>query len=341
MRKTQVTAQQVAERAGVSLTTVSFVMNNKTGASISEATRLKVLDAAEELGYFPHITARSLARGRTSNIGLLLFRPHQRIFIDPFMPNLITGFSEIANQEGYRLLVQNIDDSDIITPVKTMLRGGEVAGLVVAGFDVENGDMLLPLIKDGYPVVPIDPMNNPAISYVSIDHPSGVKDVIYHLIRLNHTKIGCITYGPFNRVKQRLQAYRQALESSGIAYDEGLIREGQYDPETGYLAALSLLRERPDMTAIFGMNDMMALGALSAIHESGLRVPQDIAVVGYDDMRFSPYLYPRLTTVRAPEVELGRQAAIMVLDQIRGTLIAPKYVSLKSELIIRDTCGAS
>ncbi len=340
MKRNPVTAQQVADRAGVSLTTVSFVMNNKEGTNISEATRQKVMEAAEELGYFPHIGARSLARGKSQNIGLLLYRPHHRVFVDPFMPNIISGFSEIANMEGYRLLVHFIYDSDFITPVKAMLRGGEVAGLVVAGFDVESGDVLLQLIRDGYPVVPIDPMSNPAISYVSIDHSAGVKDVIHHLIRLQHTRIGCITFGPMDRVKQRLQAYQQALESAGIPYDEGLIRVGEYDPETGYAAALSLLRERPDVTAIFGMNDMMALGTMSAIHESGLRIPQDIALVGYDDMRFSAYLYPRLTTVRAPEVELGRQAAMMILDQIHGKLIVPKYVSLKSELIIRDTCGA-
>lgn len=342
MKKVQVTAQQVAERAGVSLTTVSFVMNNKVGVNISEATRQKVFMAAEELGYFPHIAARSLAQGRSPNLGLLLIRPHSYVFVDPFVPNVITGFSEVVKAEGFRILVEHIEELDHLDTIEKMLRGGEIGGAVVSGFVWGKEDLLLPLLEDGYPVVTIDAMKNPAIPYVEIDHLRGVEKAIQHMVALGHTRIGCITYGATSNppVAARLQRFRQTLENAGIPYDESLVRVGEYEPETGYAAMLSLLNEKMRPTAIFGMNDMMALGAVSAIQEAGLRVPDDIAVVGYDNMRFASYLYPRLTTVHAPEIELGRQAGQLIMRLIHDKTSKPQHVTLNTELIIRDTCGA-
>jgi LacI family transcriptional regulator len=344
MKQRRVTSQQVAERAGVSRTTVSFVLNDVESASIPDETRQRVIEAARELHYVPDTAARALAKGRTKTIALVLFRAHEQVFTDPYVPNIISGFNQVAQKHGYRLLVEQFSDFESASVVAELLRSGEAAGVLLSGWVWGHDELLVPLIEAGYPLFSLDDLigMSTTVPYVTIDHLSGVRSAVRHLISLGHTRIGCVTYGPLPNihVTRRLQAMQEVMRDAELTVDESLWREGAFEPETGYQATHSLLNESEPPTAIFGMNDLMALGALAAIHEAGLRVPDDIAVIGYDDMRFSGFTTPALSTVHAPEMELGRKAAELMVAQVEGKRWAtPKPLS--PYLVVRASCGAS
>ena len=343
MKRAQVTAQQVAQRAGVSPTTVSFVLNDVPGSTISEETKERVRQVARDLGYIPHVGARALARGRSNNIGLVLIQPHYQVFTDPYIPNIIAGMSEVTQPNGFRILVEHINSTRRFSSIEDMLKGGEVAGVIAINmYEVESD--ITQLVEQGYPIVSLDVSTSSVISTVFIDHAHGVRQVVQHLIGLGHRRIACIPYGPLKatpHIAMRLETYRQTLEEAGIPFDERLVRFGDFDPETGYRAMQSLLTETDRPTAVYGMNDMMAVGAMTAIHELGLRVPDDIAVVGYDDIRTARFAYPALTTMRAPEREHGRRSASMLVYLIRGNTPNETPVALYSQLVIRNSCGAT
>jgi LacI family transcriptional regulator len=340
----KVTSKQVAERAGVSQTTVSFVLNNTAGMSISEETRQRVLQACRELNYVPHVAARALARGHSTNIALVLIRPHAQVFSDPYIPNIITGLNQVTQQHGYRILVEQLAEPDI-EAISSLMRGGEAAGTLISGWYDELVPTVSQLVNKGYPVVFMgqpDALEND-LPYVAIDHLSAVRTLIQHLIDLGHRRIACITYAPLAdlQVSERLHIYRATLAGVGLPVEDDLLRIGAFDPESGYAAAQSLLDLPTPPDAIYGMNDLMALGAMSAIQERGLRIPDDVAVVGYDDMRFSRFTFPPLTTVKAPEIELGQHAGEMLLRMVQKKKRHPEPISLLPELIVRASCGAA
>ena len=342
MKKSQVTAQEVAKRAGVSPTTVSFVMNDIKSANISKATRQRVIDAADELAYVPRAAARSLAQGRSNNLGLVLIKPHEAVFNDPYMPHVIKGISLVTHQHGFRILVEMVEDSTHSQVLHTLVRSGEIACAIVAGSVWELRDDLGTLVADGFPVVSLDMIENLAAKVVSIDHFDGVRQVVSHLINLNHQRIACIVYSRSDlHARQRLDVFRETLRAAHIPVDEALVRFGDHDPESGYEAMKSLLEVDDPPTAVFGMNDMMAIGALTAIREAGLSVPQDIAVAGYDGVREARFTYPPLTTASSPEVELGQRAAAVVLDMLDGKPVDDAPILLQSQLIVRESCGAT
>ena len=332
----------MARRAGVSQTTVSFVMNDVRTEQISSATRQRVQQAASDLGYVPRAAARSLVRGRSNTLGLALVYPHEYIFINPYAPNLLTGISEVARLHNSRIMVEIIHEPAEIELVNTMLRSGEVAGMLQYGATRDEvHDCLNTLTEAGFPIVSLEEIKTDDIYSVTIDHMAGTRLVLEHLIGLGHRDIACITYAEdLTHSQERLSVFRQTLSAAGIPLRENLIRHGHYEPATAVVAMRSLLQERPRPTAVFGMNDMMAIGAMSVIRQAGLRIPQDIAVAGYDDVRLSPFTEPPLTTARAPEVELGRRGAEMLFDLINDRTPPAMQVKLQSRLIVRESCGA-
>ncbi len=342
MKKSQVTAQEVAKRAGVSPTTVSFVMNDIKSANISEATRQRVIEAADELAYVPRAAARSLAQGRSDNLGLVLIKPHDAVFNDPYMPHVIKGISLVTRRHGFRILVEMVEDSSHSQVFQTLVRSGEVACAIVAGSVWDLRDDLKTLVIEGFPVVSLDMIENLPTKIVSIDHFGGVRKVVSHLINLNHQRIACIVYSQTDlHARQRLDVFRETLRAANLSFDERLLRFGDHDPESGYAAMKSLLEADARPTAVFGMNDMMAIGAMTAIREAGLSVPDDIAVAGYDGVREARFTYPPLTTASSPEVELGQRAAAVVLDMLDGKPIDDAPILLQSQLIVRESCGAN
>lgn len=337
-KSVSVTQKHIANSVGVSQTTVSLILNNSSDVVISEATRQRVLAAAEQLGYVPQSAAQTLVRGHSLNLGMILVKPHYQVFRDPFIPSVMTGFSNVARPRGFRMLVEHVQDMKHVDIIRLMLKGGEVAGMVISNFhDAER--VIDSLVHEDYPVVLLDTPRASHLHAVSIDHINGIRSIVGHLIALGHRRIACIPYGPTDDVHigRRLGAFRSTLEDAGLEYDERLVCAGRYEPDTGYQAMKELLSVSPLPTAVFGMNDLMAIGALRAIYEHGLRVPEDISVAGYDDMRFAAFTTPPLTTVRAPEVELGQTACEMLIDLVEGRRPAVRQIKLATEVIIRSS----
>lgn len=339
----KVTSKQIGERVGVSQTTVSFVLNNVESANISVETRQRVLDAAREMGYVPDATARSLARGRSSNIGFIIGQPHEQFLIDEYLPAMMTGLSQVIRDEGFRLLVEFVAHGMHPDTYLGLIRGGEVAGTIMSLYNPtpDSIEDIVALVEEGHPIVSVGHLH-PRICSVRLNRMKGIHQVIQNLIDLGHRRIACITYAPLplNRHNQkRLSTYRETLELAGIPYDEALVRYGAYDPETGYSAMKSLLQLSPMPTAVFGMNDVMAFGAITAIREMGLSIPDDISVVGFDDIRLAAFANPPLTTVREPAVEHGRQVAETLIALINGQILEAQHKVIDTQMIIRQSSG--
>ncbi|MCZ7543203.1 MAG: substrate-binding domain-containing protein [Anaerolineae bacterium] len=243
----------------------------------------------------------------------MLVKPHQQVFIDEFVPNIITGLVQVTQERGFRILVEIVGEKNRRDEYIELAMGKEIAGMIILLHYYDAGDIenVVRLVADGFPVVSTRYVDSSVCS-VSEDHLGGVQEAVTHLIRLGHRRIACISFAPpavATTSRERLEKYRAVLEASGIPYDEGLVRYGVFDPETGYEAMQSLLKQEPPPTALFAMNDIMAFGAMAAIHEQGLRIPDDIAVVSYNDWRLARYTNPPLTTVRAPDIEQGSAPA--------------------------------
>ncbi len=339
----RVTSKQVAQQAGVSQTTVSFVLNNVQDANISEETKARVLQVARDLNYFPDVAAQSLARGRSNNIALVLAKPHPQVFIDEYVPNLLTGIMRVARQSGFRIMVELAENDELADISVNLLRSNEAAGIIVNFNGPSESDVaqLGKTIADHLPIVATDDVH-PDVYSVEVDKISGVRKMLDHLLSLGHRRIACISYAPQDtnpHAEERIRTVREELVHANGSLDDELIGYGDYDPGTGYEAMLKILSVRPLPTAVFALNDMMALGALKAIHESGLRVPQDIAVVGFDDIRVAHFSMPALTTINEPDIDHGRLATEILMTLIRGEVPAQKHIVLETRLVVRESCG--
>jgi DNA-binding LacI/PurR family transcriptional regulator len=343
-QRRKVTSKQVAERAGVSQTTVSFVLNNVANPSVSEETRRRVLEAVQELQFVPDMAARALARGYCNNIALIISRPHRQVFIDEYIPHILTGLSGVTRANGFRVIVEHIQNNATPDAYTTLIRGKEVAGMILSLRKPSETELqtVAALIEEGFPMVSLDDWH-PQIYSATVDALGGVQKAVNHLIGLGHKRIACLSFAPRSNteVERRLNTYRHTLAQAGIKPDESLISCGSFDPETGYEAMQPLLNLDPPPTALFAMNDVMAFGAMAAIRERGLRVPEDIAVVGYDDIRLAAFANPALTTVHAPDDERGRRAGEMLMQLITGKNVRKKHIQLDTQLIVRDSCGAA
>lgn len=342
MAKRKVTSKQVAERAGVSQTTVSFVLNQAENTNISPETKQRVLQAARDLNYVPDVAARALARGRSNNIALVLSQSHQQVFIDEYIPKVITGLNQVTQQYGYRILVEMVDYDKRQNAYDNLVRGKEVAGIIVNFNNPPQGelDSLVNYSAD-FPIVSLGDFH-PDLYTVTVDKYIGVRLMAQHLMSLGHRRIACISYGPQGdrHSGTRLEIFKEMLENAGVPFHPELVAYGAYDPETGYEAMQKLLKISPLPTAVWGMNDVMAFGAITAIYEHGLRVPEDIAVAGFDDIRMARFCTPPLTTVYEPDVDHGRLAGELLMNLINGKPPEQKWTILETQLVVRESCGA-
>lgn len=340
-RKQTITSQQVADYVGVSRTTVSLVLNNVGSASISETTRQRVLQAARELGYVPDEAARTLARGHSRNLGVFIYQASEQVFFDPYVPSILTGISQVARAHGYRILVENVESIEAGEVIVQMLRSKEIAGAITEGWFLPH-----PLLKDlsqQYPMVLLTDAPVEGFFCICTDLLIGVRQLLLHLVALGHRRIGCLPYTTAEvstSVAQRIDVYRQISAQHNLDTDPALIAWGDYDIETGYRAMQTLLALPAPPTAVYAMNDSMAFGAMRAIQDAGLHVPDDIALVGYDDQRLAAWTTPALTTVHVPWVEQGRLASETLIQWVQGVPPASPAVSLDTRLIIRESCGA-
>ena len=324
------TIREVAERAGVSYATVSHVINNTR--LVSPETRARVLAAMEALNYRPNALARSLRQGKTHTIGLVL--PDSA---NPFFAEISRSIEDEAFKKGYSVFLCNTElDTQRELFYVDVLSKKQVDGIifVAAGDQADSLDFLL---RQGMPVVMIDrDLPNVEVDAVLTDHQLGGFLATRHLLELGHRRIACIA-GPSSITPsaERIIGYRRALEQAGLPYDENLVIRGDYHAQSGLEITHSILKMDPRPTAIFALNDLMALGALRAAAEAGYSIPRDLAVVGYDDLELAQFTNPPLTTIAQPKREIGAQAVHLLVDRMARKSRPPSRLVLPPELIIR------
>lgn len=332
------TSFDVARLAGVSRTTVSLVLNNAPNAHISPETRRRVLEAARKLGYVPHAPARRLVQGRTMTVALVWHRGADVNYRDAFLPGLLQGLSAALSQAGYHLLFRPIEPHESEEVLLQLAQGGYADGLILSGPRAQD-PILHRLVRQNFPLVLHGQVPGMDVPFVDVDNVAGARQAVEHLLRLGHTRIGLITNAPLHYVsaRQRLEGYRQALENAGLAPRAEWMQLGNFDEASGRRAMQALLRVRPRVTAVFVASDMVALGARYALWEAGLQVPQDMALVGFDDLPLAAYTIPPLTTVHVPAWELGYTAGQMILQRLQGQEV--RSHRLPTHLVIRASCG--
>ncbi|MBS3784927.1 MAG: LacI family DNA-binding transcriptional regulator [Anaerolineae bacterium] len=331
------TLEEVAELAGVSRSTVSRVVNDSP--HVREATREKVWKAVNASGYQPHAAARSLVTNRTRIIGLLIPEAVTTLFSDPFFLMLIQGIAGACNHHHYHLMLSVFSDrEDGEDPYRRVVGSGYLDGVVIASTTLD--DPLIPrLLQDRIPFVSVGRYPDHQVSYVDVDNIGGARKAVDHLVDAGRQRVATIT-GPQRMIAgwDRLTGYREALASHELPGDDSLVAEGDFTEEGGRVAMQRLLPHNPD--AVFVASDTMALGALRALHETGVRVPEDIAMVGFDDMPYAATATPPLTTLRQPIQRIGSLALEALLDTVENGLDPVRRTIVPTELVVRASCGA-
>ena len=341
MSNKRVTSRDVAKKAGVSRTTVSLVLNDVRGVQISEETRERVIETAHELGYVPNAAAQALASRRAQIIGLILTRNPHHISSDAFLNQILDGLISAAHEHSIRLLIDIVEVQHQQKAYRELVQAKRIDGLILSGPRFDD-DALLSLQQDRFPTVLMGQLPGTDFFSVDIDNFSAAEQAVEHLVKLGHERIACITHAAptYTAAADRLDGYRHVLITHDMPYDEAYVRYGDFDPDSGYQQMRELLSLTRIPSAVFVASDVVAIGAKAAIVEKGLRIPGDIALVGFDDIPLARYLDPPLTTVRLPASELATRASQMLVQLINNETPAEKLVLLESQLIVRQSCGA-
>lgn len=337
MESRRPTSADVAALAGVSRTTVSFVLNGRD-TSISPATRARVLQAARQLGYHPHAPARQLAGGRSHTLGLVVRQSPEQIAGDALLAETLRGLTAAARSSGFRVIVEAIDGGD--TAYADLLRSRRVDGLIVSGPRSDDPD-LKAAVKEGFPVVLQGSLPGVRVPSVDVDNVAGARGAVEHLIGQGNRRIGCITNAPlaYTAARERVDGWRGAMRDAGLDAPDAWLEEAAFDAPSGARAAVRLLARVPDLEALFIASDVVALGAIGALRASGRRVPEDLSVVGFDDVPLAAFFDPPLTTVHLPAYELGHAAGVALLDRISEPTV-PGRTLLPTELVVRASTSA-
>ena len=322
--------RDVAQRAGVSISTVSHVVNNSR--TVGEGSRYRVLQAMDELSYKPNTLARSLRRRQSNSIGLIV--PDSA---NPFFAEVARGIEDTSFDQNYSVILCNSDgDLDKQAIYTNLLIERQVAGIlfVAAGVSTELVD---DLSRRRVPLVVIDrEVPGVEVDTVLTNHYQGGFLATQHLIDLGHRRIACISAGSeLSPSAERVTGYRDALKTNGIVFDKSLVVLGDFQYESGYHAAHQLLQRESPPTAIFAINDLMAVGCISAVTERGSRVPEQISVVGFDDVRLASFSNPPLTTIAQPKREIGELATEILFARIHDLDAPPRFERLETTLIVR------
>ena len=333
-RSNSVTIREVAKYAAVSVATVSRFINQNAPVSAEVAERIQ--QVMLDLNYKPHAAARHLATRRTQTIGLVLHNMHT----DFFAP-LLSGIETVVNENQYNLLVATYkspahrDSQPPVGPHNT-------DGMLVFA-DSLSEEHLTQLCRSKFPLVLIHrtPPVYLKIPFVTVENKAATRKIISHLIEDHNRRSILFLRGPHEQEDShwREQGYLEALETHGIAFDPNLVLDGEFNGEVAYQNIKNFLcKNHRKFDAIFSGDDDAAIGALTALKEAGLRVPEDVTLVGFDDSRLSPFLSPPLTTVRAPTEAVGKTATQLLFNLIKEQPIEP-FTLLPTEIIIRRSCG--
>jgi len=331
------TIYEIAKKADVSSATVSRVINNHK--SVRKETRQKVIRVLKEMNYYPHAGARSLRTKRTHIISLIIPDIENQFF-----PALAKGVQDRAKELDYYVLLCNTDEgeNEEISYMR-MLREHHIDGFIItpsgSKINKKSNEYLLELKKDNLPFVMIGHrLEDSTIDMVTVNTEEGAYGAVRHLIRLGHQRIGFLA-GPISKgmSRGRLRGYRKALTEHGLKIDGDLIVEGDLRQESGYRQMKQLLGIKNPPTGIFAINDMVAIGAVKAIEEKELQIPEDIAVVGFDDIPLASIIKPSLTTVAQPKYEMGRMATEVLINKIEKGIQEPQRIRLKTKLVVRES----
>jgi LacI family transcriptional regulator len=330
-----VTLPDVARLARVSQATAARALGGY--GYVSARTRERVEAAAHTLGYVPNSVARALASGVTGVIGLVVGDIE-----NPFFAAAARGLSDVVEARGYTVLLANSDeDEGRERAAVAALRARRVDGLVVTPHSSSASPHLEAALAAA-PVVLLDrTVRGLAIDAVTVDNVAGARAATQHLLEHGHERIGMVTDEPvIASSAERLRGYRAALKASGVAGDSELVSIGGSSRAEGYRAATALLQLARRPTALFSSNNFMTVGTMHALRDAGLRVPQDVSVVGFDDLEWTTLIDPPLTVVAQPAGELGSEAGRRLLARIDGTGGRPRRVRLETELILRGSVAA-
>ena len=331
-----VTIRDVARAAGVSTATAARALGGYGHAS--PAARRKVTESARRLGYRPNVVARALVSRATTTVGLVVGDIE-----NPFFAAAARGLSDVMDAHGYTVLLANADeDAGRERRAVDALRARQVDGMVVVPAPGASPEHLAELVTAGVPLVLLDrAVVGVAADSVLARNAGGARAAVAHLAALGHRRIGVVSDSPeITSSAERIQGYRQALRAAGIAPVPGLISIGGPTRDDGEAAALRLL-DRPDRpTAVFTANNFMTVGALRAARALGLRIPDDLALVGFDDLDWTTLVQPPVTVVRQPVADLGRVAGERLLRRLDGDAGPPRRIRLDANLIVRGSCGA-
>lgn len=335
--KKRSTSQDVANLAGVSRTTVSFVLNRLEGVSISESTRERVWEAARQLNYHPNAAGRKLVSGKSNTLGLILCQSPEQVFADAFLPRVIFGVEQAAMQENFHVLLKAVDPSDSEGYAR-LIRENHVDGIILSGPRQDDTEIRR-LHDEGVPIMLLGQLPGTDLCFVDVNAISGAEAAVGHLLEAGHRRIGMITNAPlsYTSAQQRRDGYVNALRNGNIEADPSLIAEGNYTPASGYHAMNQLLNRAPRPTSVFVASDVVAAGAMLAAKRAGLGIPADLAIVGFDDIPMAEYLDPPLTTVRLPAYGLGWAAGERLIHVIHGDGLDQNGLFLESELVIRES----
>jgi DNA-binding LacI/PurR family transcriptional regulator len=332
---TRCTLEDVAARSGVSRATVSRVVNGST--RVSDGARAAVERAIEQLGYAPNRAARSLAAHRSDTVALAVSEPSTRLFGDPFFAGTIRGIAATLCGSRYQLVLLMIQDESDREGVERLLLRGNTDGVLLLSTrrdDPLPGRLVaarIPCVIAGHPG---DRPDASAIGFVDADNIVGARRACAHLIRLGCRTIATVA-GPLDMAPgaDRLAGWRRALGEARRPAPSSLVAEGDFSRASAAAGALELLERHPDVDGIFAASDLMALGTLDALRAAGRSVPDDVALVGFDDSELAADADPPLTTVRQPIEALGAEMGRLLLEQLGGA--APRGVTLETELVVR------
>jgi LacI family transcriptional regulator len=329
------TIRQVAEAAGVSIATVSRVLNGR--ADVSPETRELVSEVVREHGYTANRSARSLSAGRTGLVGMLV-----PLVYPAYFSSILSGAAEALHEQDLRLVLSPTDHEHDreVTLLDRLMHGLTDGALIV--LPEESSAELERLLNEGYRFVVIDPLEplDERIPSVSAAHASGADQAMQHLLGLGHRRIAAIT-GPSGWVatEDRRRGYHAALAAAGILPDPALELESDFEIQGGMTAAHRLLDLPEPPTAIFAFNDNLAIGVLQAARARGVRVPEDLSVVGFDDVEHATIVTPTLTTVRQPLAEMGRTAVSLLMRLLERQRFETLHVELATRLVVRESTG--
>jgi LacI family transcriptional regulator len=316
----------------VSFQTTSKVLNG--GGSVSELTRARILQAASDLGYVPNLQARSLVMQRTQTVGVITSD-----FSDRNLSRILAGAEQEARRQDFSVIISSIEPEGSGTEYALpAMMERRVDGILLAAPRMEEEAALEQVLDRALPTVSLRPVPGGGITTVGSDDEQIGLIATRHLLGLGRRVIGSLIGVRGQKTAEaRLRGYQDALEEAGVAFEADLVEDGGWDLAGGRAATQRLVERQPNLTGLFAQNDLMAIGALSALRQAGRKVPEDCAVVGCDDIDMAPYTTPPLTTVHVPFYETGAEAMRLLLGMVSDGAVSERDVVLPVHLIVRGS----